>query len=71
MGTKPAPPFANIFMARNIDNKIRKVAEKYMENGEIPLRFMKRFLDNIFRYFLALLKSCTNSLKKFIKFIQI
>ena len=48
MGTKPAPPFANIFMAKNIDNKIRKVAEKYMENGEIPLKFMKRFLDDIF-----------------------
>ena len=48
MGTKPAPPFSNIFLAKNIDNKIRKVAEKYIQNGEIPLKFMKRFFDDFF-----------------------
>ena len=60
MATKPATPFANIFMPRHINNKVRKVAEKYMENREIPLKFMNRFLDDVFfLYFFGPLKSCT------------
>ena len=50
MATKPATPFANIFMPRHINNKVRKVADKYMENREIPLKFMNRFLDDVFFY---------------------
>ena len=53
MGTKPAPPYANIFMARNIDEKLWKIAEKYIVNGEIPMKHMKRFLDDIFFVFLG------------------
>ena len=51
MGIKPAPPYANIFMAKKIDIKIREIFEKYSENGQIPLRFLKRFLDDIFLIF--------------------
>jgi hypothetical protein len=53
MGTKPAPPYANIFMARNIDERLWKIAEKYIVNGEIPMKHMKRFLDDIFFVFLG------------------
>ena len=48
MGTKPAPSYAKRFMAQDIDDKITEIASNYMENGEIPIRFMKRFLDDIF-----------------------
>ena len=51
MGIKPAPPYANIFMAKKIDIKIREIFEKYSENGQSPLRFLKRFLDDIFSIF--------------------
>ena len=53
MGTKPAPPYANIFMARKIYKAILQVCEKYIENGDIPIKFMKRFLDDIFLIFLG------------------
>ena len=51
MGTKPAPPYANIFMAEQIDKYVWKIAAKYMINGSIPIKFMKRFLDDIFLIF--------------------
>ena len=51
MGSKPAPSYANSFMAENIDPKILQILEKYTENGIIPLKFMKRFLDDIFLLF--------------------
>ena len=51
MGSKPAPPYANIFMARKVDSKIKEIARKYMENGNIAIRFLKRFLDDIFLIF--------------------
>ena len=37
MGTKPAPSYANIVLANKIDQQFWKIAEKYMENGQIPL----------------------------------
>ena len=51
MGSKPAPSYANIFMAKTIDGQFWKISEKYTENGSIPLKFMKRFLDDIFLIF--------------------
>ena len=53
MGTKPAPSYANIFLANKIDRQFWKIAEKYMENGQIPLKFMRRFLDDIFMIFIG------------------
>ena len=40
MGTKPAPSYANIFMARRIDNTIEKIAAKFGD-GVHPIRFLK------------------------------
>ena len=51
MGTKPAPPYANVFMARKIDFKILEILQKYQENGVISKKYMKRFLDDIFLIF--------------------
>ena len=48
MGTHPAPPFSDIFMARNIDSKIRQIAEGCVE---FTLALLKRFLDDIFMIF--------------------
>ena len=53
MGTKPAPHYANNFMARKIDKKFWEIAEKYMKNGRIPLQFLKRFLDDLFLIFVG------------------
>ena len=47
MGTRPAPSYANIFMARRIDPKLLEASSKFGE-GVFPIRFLKRFLDDIF-----------------------
>ena len=71
--TKPAPSYANIFMARRIDNKIEELAAKFGD-GVYPLRFLKRFLDDIFMIFtgfienLHLLLSELNNIHPTIKF---
>ena len=53
MGIKPAPSYANNFMSRSIDNKICEISETYSEIGEVPIRLLKRFLDDIFLIFLG------------------
>ena len=55
MGSKPAPPYANIFMAK-IDSKIKEIARKFQENGQSEIQLFKRFLDDIFLIFLGSLK---------------
>ena len=65
MGSKPAPDFSNIFMARRIDNEIRKIARKYTK-GNVSLKLFKRFLDDI----LAIFIGSTKSLHKFIQEIN-
>ena len=51
MGSQPAPDCANFFMARRVDDKIPEIAQQISENGENPITFMKRFLDDIFMIF--------------------
>ena len=51
MGTKPAPSYADIFMARKIDNLITSLAKKFGTNNSSPLKIFKRFLDDIFSIF--------------------
>jgi hypothetical protein len=51
MGTKPAPSYADIFMARKIDNQIISLAQKYGTDDKSPLKIFKRFLDDIFSIF--------------------
>ena len=60
MGTKPAPSYANIFMARKIDQKIIELAQKYGTNGINPISLFKRFLDDIF----SIYKGTTKNLHK-------
>jgi hypothetical protein len=38
-------------MAEQIDKYVWKIEAKYMINGSIPIKFMKRFLDDIFLIF--------------------
>jgi hypothetical protein len=47
MGTRAAPSYANLFMARKIDPKILELAT-LLTNGANPILFFKRFLDDIF-----------------------
>ena len=51
MGTKPAPSYADNFMARRLDNRIISLAQKYGINNKSPLAIFKRFLDDIFTIF--------------------
>ena len=60
MGTKPAPSYADIFMARKIDDKIISLAQKHSLNNKSPLSIFKRFLDDIFSIF----KGTTKDLHK-------
>ena len=46
MGTKCAPNYSNIFMAKKVDPEIIKKAIKHGE-GTFPIRLFKRFLDDI------------------------
>ena len=49
MGTRPAPSYANICMARKIDTKIEELSNS--PNKENPVKYFKRFLDDIFMQF--------------------
>ena len=57
MGSAPAPDYANIFMDMKIDKKIMEIANKYSVNNVIPLKFMKRFLDDIFAIYTGSIES--------------
>ena len=47
MGSNPVPPYANIFMGKQIDPKIEELATQ--SAGELKL--LKRFLDDLFLIF--------------------
>ena len=48
MGTRPAPAYANMFMAKQMDEKI---IEKIVEFRGLDIIFFKRFLDDLFFIF--------------------
>ena len=48
MGSKPAPSYANIYLAKRIDPEIEQLGQKYGEYGNSCLKLVKRFLDDIF-----------------------
>ena len=50
MGVHPAPSYANIYLAKRIDQLIIELA-KGKENGNSCLLLFKRFLDDIFQIF--------------------
>ena len=51
MGTKPAPSYADIFMARKVDKLIISLAQNLGKNNKSPLTIFKRFLDDNFSIF--------------------
>ena len=51
MGTHPAPSYANIYLDKRIDLKIRNLAKKYDKNGNSSLQLFKRFLDDLIQIF--------------------
>ena len=53
MGTRAAPPYANIFLARILDDKILKLALEISESEMSPIKLLKRFLDDIFMIFVG------------------
>ena len=51
MGIRPAPSFANNYMARRIDPKIEELGIKYGTNNESAFILFKRFLDDNLKIF--------------------
>jgi hypothetical protein len=47
MGTNPAPPFANNFMAK-VDKHILEIAKQLKETHNISMSSLNRFLDDLF-----------------------
>ena len=56
MGSRPAPSYANLFMANKIDTKIVELANR-LENETDPIHFFKRFLDDIFLIYTGTIES--------------
>ena len=48
MGIHPAPSYANIYLARRIDEHIKRLGIKYGRDGKSAWLILKRFLDDIF-----------------------
>ena len=61
MGSKPAPDYANIFLARKIDDKINQISQKYSDLQ--PIDFMKRFWMTSPKYLEDPQNNCTIFLK--------
>ena len=55
MGTNPAPPFADIFMAK-IDKKMEQLIETLKETQNISVECLNRFLDDLFSIFIGTTK---------------
>ena len=56
MGARPAPSYANIFMANKIDPAIIELARQ-SESESNPVDLFKRFLDDIFMVYIGSVKS--------------
>ena len=57
MGSKPSPPYSDIFMAEKIDEVIFYLALKMRESHKSSLLLLKRFLDDLFLIFIGSTKS--------------
>ena len=49
MGIHPAPSYANIYLARRLDEHIAAVGEKYGTNGKSACLLFKQFLDDLIK----------------------
>ena len=63
MGTKCAPSYSNIFMARKIDPEVFKMAIKHGD-GTFPIRLFKRFLDDIIMLWCGTVESLHSFIKE-------
>ena len=65
MGSAPVPNYANIFMDKRIDKKLKQLLEALKtENGENAQKLFKRFLDDIFLIFSGKTKDLHTFLKE-------
>ena len=71
MGIHPAPTFANIYLAKRIDQKLIELGIKYVENGASAFVILKLFLDDILKYLKEQQKINTNYLMKLMKYTQL
>ena len=60
MGIHPAPSLANIYIAWRLDEAIKRLGDKYGENGGSVFTIFKRFLDDLFQIY----KGTTKQLHK-------
>ena len=60
MGSKPAPSYANIYIAKKIDPEVDRLGMKYGQNGSSALILFKRFLDDLFLLFKGTSKQLHN-----------
>ena len=51
MGQRHVPHTANLFLARRLDNKIKQIAKALSEDETYPIKFMNRFLDDLFKIY--------------------
>ena len=66
MGSRPVPPYANVFMVQKIDPRILEIAEKYSNNGKIPISSINCFLYDLF----SIWYGTTKDLHKFLNEIN-
>ena len=60
MGIHPAPSYANIYLAKRIDEAITRLGYKYETNGMSAFQIFKRFLDDILQIFTGTTKELHN-----------
>ena len=57
MGSSPVPNYADMFMDKNIDGNMKMLAKKFDEGYKTALKFLKRFLDDLFLIWIGTSKS--------------
>ena len=60
MGSHPAPPYANIYLAKRIDEKLTALSKTFQNKGKGFMKLFKRFLDDILNVFVGSSKELHN-----------
>ena len=71
MGQVQVPAYANNVMAKKMDPKILALAKKCSRNVNVPMKILKRFLDDFSQHGMELQKTYISSWKILIKSTQI
>ena len=66
IGSRPVPTYGNVFMVQKIDPRILEIAEKYSNNGKIPISSINCFLYDLF----SIWYGTTKDLHKFLNEIN-